>query len=51
MEYNGVPSSVRASLLGHSKEVNETYYTFDVTDIETKSQIVEAVNKDLRNVS
>jgi len=51
MEYNGVPSSVRASLLGHSKEVNETYYTFDVTDIETKSQIVEAVNKNLRNVS
>lgn len=45
MEHNGVPSTVRATLLGHTKEVNETYYTFDVTDIDEKMQIISDVNQ------
>ncbi len=40
MRSNGVSSVVAASLLGHSPEVNERYYTFDVTDVDKKADIV-----------
>lgn len=40
MRTEGVSSVVAASLLGHSPEVNENYYTFDVTDVDDKSKIV-----------
>ena len=36
-------NDVSASLLGHSPEVNNTYYTFDVTDFERKREAVEKV--------
>ena len=45
MEHDGIPSTVRATLLGHTKEVNETYYTFDVTDIKEKMSIISNVNQ------
>ena len=42
---NGVSSTVAASLLGHTKEVNEQYYTFDVTDLDYKTEIVEKIEQ------
>ena len=45
MSNDGVPTSVRASLLGHSKEVNEQYYTFDVSTNADKIDIISSVNK------
>ena len=44
MRCNGVSSTVAASLLGHSKEVNENYYTFDISDIAEKAKIVSEIN-------
>ena len=40
MAYNNVPGSVRAELLGHTKSVNEDYYTFDVSTMNEKRDIV-----------
>ncbi|MCD8121296.1 MAG: hypothetical protein LUE65_03515 [Clostridiales bacterium] len=39
-------ATVAASLLGHSREVNEKYYTFDITNIEQKTAIVSKINKE-----
>lgn len=49
MALDGVPSSVRASLLGHSKEVNEKYYTYDVSDLDDKTNIISRVNEHIKN--
>lgn len=43
---NGVSSTVAASLLGHTKEVNEQYYTFDVSTMDEKKEAVEAASRD-----
>lgn len=43
MASRGVSKSVRASLLGHTEEVNERYYTFDDTTMEAKKQIMTEV--------
>ena len=45
MRCNGVSSTVAASMLGHTKEVNEQYYTFDVTNMEERTKIVSEINK------
>lgn len=45
MKCNGVSTTVAASLLGHSEEVNEKYYTFDTSSLKEKNNIVSQVNK------
>lgn len=45
MRCNGVSSTVAASLLGHTAEVNEHYYTFDITNIDEKTKIVSQINE------
>ena len=40
----GVSATVAASMLGHTKEVNEQYYTFDVTDVHERAMIVSEIN-------
>ena len=47
MGCNGVSSVVAASLLGHSQEVNEEYYTFDVASLEDKIKVVSTMNKQM----
>lgn len=45
MRCDGVSATTAASLLGHSPEVNEQYYTFDVSTMKEKAKIVEkAIN-------
>lgn len=41
---NGVSATVAASLLGHTEDVNEQYYTFDVTGMEEKQKIVSSIH-------
>lgn len=45
MRCDGVSATMAASLLGHSPEVNEQYYTFDVSTIKEKAKIIEKVTK------
>lgn len=40
---NGVSATVAASLLGHTPEVNEQNYTYDITSLERKRQIIEDI--------
>lgn len=51
MRCNGVSSTVAASLFGHSKEVNEKYYTYDITDMDDKRQIVSMLNSQTHDLS
>lgn len=44
----GVSATVAASMLGHTKEVNEQYYTFDVTDMNERAEIISEINADTR---
>lgn len=34
-----------ASLLGHTSEINEKYYTYDVSALEFKKALLENANK------
>ena len=44
MRCNGVSATVAASLLGHTEDVNEQYYTFDVTGIDEKFRIISSIH-------
>lgn len=46
MKCEGVPTVIAASLLGHTEQVNEKYYTFDIADIKNKATIVASLNKE-----
>ena len=41
---NGVSAIMAASLLGHTEQVNENYYTFDVSSIKEKANVVSIMN-------
>lgn len=44
MRCNGVSATVAASLLGHSEQVNEQYYTFDISTLKQKAEIVSQIS-------
>lgn len=48
MRCAGVSSTVAASLLGHTTEVNQQNYTYDITKMDYKREIVEKINKGLK---
>lgn len=43
----GVSTVIAASILGHSEEVNDKFYTYDVSNMEYKTSVVESINKSL----
>lgn len=45
MRCAGVSKVIASSIMGHSEEVNEEHYTFDITDIKKKAIIVTQCNK------
>lgn len=47
MRCEGVSATVAASLLGHSPDVNEQYYTYDISDIKEKIRIVSKINAEI----
>ena len=50
LKCNGVPSTVVSAMMGHSEQVNEHYYTYDVSDLQTKFSYVQTVTKALPKV-
>lgn len=44
---NGVSATMAASLLGHTETVNDNYYTFDVTSIKEKANVVSTINSQI----
>ena len=50
MRCNGVSATVAASLLGHTAEANEQYYTFDVSSIQEKAAIVSKIVGEFQKV-
>ncbi len=44
----GMPATVRASLLGNTEKVNEQYYTYDVSEMDYKKNIICEVNKETK---
>ena len=45
MRCSGVPAVMAASILGHSEEVNDMYYTYGMSGIREKAQIISQINK------
>lgn len=45
MKMAGASSAVAASLLGHSERVNESNYTYDISQMEYKREIVSEISK------
>lgn len=53
MKCKGIPTAIVASLMGHTEDVNERNYTYDVAGQEMKTQIISELTKEIykRNVS
>lgn len=47
MRCAGVSEMITSSLLGHSPQVNRQYYTFDVTTIQDKAEIIQKMHKNI----
>lgn len=47
LKCNGVPTTVASSLLGHTERVNENNYTYDVSELAEKRQIVTSVTSNV----
>ncbi|MCR2049716.1 site-specific integrase [Acetatifactor muris] len=48
MRCEGVSSTVAASLLGHTEEVNQQNYTYDITGMEYKREVVKKINESIK---
>ena len=45
MRLAGVSPVIAASLLGHSEQINESNYTYDISGMEYKKQIISEINR------
>ena len=50
MKCMGVSSAVAASMMGHTEEVNENNYTYDITGMDYKLDIVSKINEEIKNI-
>ena len=46
----GTPKPVVASMLGHTSEVNEKYYTYDTSQLDEKKEIIQTRNAKFKNL-
>lgn len=51
MKCDGVSTTVAASLLGHTEEVNENNYTYDVSELSYKREVIENAGKRMIHAS
>ena len=51
LQTNGTPKAVVASMLGHTTEVNEKYYTYDTSNLEQKQRIIQSRNVKFRELT
>lgn len=47
----GTPKMIVASMLGHTTEVNEKYYTYDTSNLDEKKQVVQNRNAKFKNLT
>lgn len=47
MRCEGVSSVVASSILGHTEKVNNSNYTYDISNDQYKMDIISSINKDL----
>ena len=45
MKCDGVSTTIAAALLGHTTDVNEKYYTYDISSIQEKAEIISKINR------
>lgn len=45
MRCNNVPAVVASEIMGHTESVNDEYYTYDITDMDTKRDIISQINR------
>lgn len=45
MRCNNVPAVVASEIMGHTESVNDEYYTYDITDMNTKRDIISQINR------
>lgn len=50
MKCMGVSSAVALSIMGHTEEVNESNYTYDITGMDYKLDIVSKINEEIKNI-
>lgn len=51
LQTNGTPKSMVASMLGHTTEVNEKYYTYDTSNLDEKKKIIQEHNAKFKNLA
>ncbi len=51
LQVSGTPKSVVASMLGHTEEVNEKYYTYDISKLDEKKKIIQTRNTKFKNLT
>ena len=44
LQTSGTPKAIVASMLGHTTEVNEKYYTYDTSNLDQKKKIIQNRN-------
>ena len=45
MRCNNVPAVVASEIMGHTESVNDEYYTYDITDMDMKRDIISQINR------
>lgn len=51
LQTNGTPKAVVASMLGHTTEVNEKYYTYDTSNLDQKKKIIQNRNVKFKDLT
>ena len=51
LQHTGVPKTVVASMLGHTTEVNEKYYTYDVSNLDEKKKVIQNRNAKFKELT
>lgn len=51
LQTNGTPKAVVASMLGHTTEVNEKYYTYDTSNLGEKQRIIQNRNVKFKDIT
>ena len=44
LQAKGTPKTIVASMLGHTTEVNQKYYTYDTSNLDEKQRVVQERN-------
>jgi integrase len=50
LQNTGTPKTVVASMLGHTTEVNEKYYTYDTSNLTEKKKVIQARNAKFKSL-